>query len=65
MRAVLLSVVVLGGMLTVSGCSSSTPEIPRDTIAYDKARDGEPQAVGPGGKGAPGKGGKGAAAPSK
>jgi hypothetical protein len=65
MRAVLRSVVLLGFAVVFSGCGNPAPEIPKDTVAYDKARDGEPKAIGPGGggAGAPRKGG--GAAPTK
>jgi len=66
MRAVLLSALLLGFLGMVSGCGSPSPEIPKDTVAYDKARDGEPKAIGPGGGAGGGlKKGGGAAAPSK
>ena len=67
MRVVLRSALLLGLLGAVYGCGNPAPEIPKDTVAYDKARDGEPKAIGPGG--GPGGlkkgGGAGSAAPSK
>jgi len=55
---------LLGLLVAVQGCGNPAPEVPRDTVAYDKARDGEPKAIGPGGGGLMKKGG-GAAATKK
>jgi hypothetical protein len=59
MRVMLQSAVLLGFVVALSGCGNPSPEIPKDTVAYDKARDGDPKVIGPGGKeaGAPRKGG--------
>jgi len=67
MRAVLRSAMLLGLLVAVQGCGNPAPEVPRDTVAYDKARDGEPKAIGPGagGGGLKKGGGAGAPAPSK
>jgi hypothetical protein len=65
MRAVLLSALLLGFVGFLSGCGNPAPEIPKDTVAYDKARDGEPKAIGPGGAGGGGLKKGGGAAPSK
>jgi hypothetical protein len=65
MRAVLLGAVLLGFVMVFSGCGNPAPEIPKDTVAYDKARDGEPKAIGPGGAGAGGLRKGSGAAPSK
>jgi len=46
MRFVVLSVLLIGFTVCASGCGSNTVEIPKDTVAYDSARDGVPNAVG-------------------
>jgi len=67
MRVMLRSAVLLGFVVALSGCGNPSPEIPKDTVAYDKARDGDPKVIGPGGKEAGGlkKGGAGAPAATK
>jgi len=46
MRFVVLSVLLIGFTVCASGCGSNTVEIPRDTVAWDSARDGAPMGVG-------------------
>jgi len=65
MRAVLRSFLLLGLIVAVQGCGNPAPEIPKDTVAYDSARDGVPQAIGPGGAGGLKKGGGGTGATKK
>jgi hypothetical protein len=54
----------MGLVIVVSGCGNTTPEIPKNTVAFDPNRDKNPEVVGPGGKGAPPKSTSGGAAPT-
>jgi hypothetical protein len=54
---------MFGLLLTTLGCGNNSVDLDKaKTVAYDPVKDGEPQDIGPGGKGGKGKG-KGAGAP--